>query len=880
MRRYCLFLLCCLVLLCMALETCWADQTEVIRELSRTGGFLYPASVSVNPSDGSCWVADTYNNQVVHLASDGLTELSRADGFSGPWCVSVNPSDGSCWVADSDNNQIVHLAPDGNTELSRTGFLSYPVSVSVNPNDGSCWAAIRGWGWVIHLASDGTTILSQAGGFFSLESVSVNPGDGSCWVLDSGNNQVVHVAPDGTTELSRASGFSYPVRLSIVPSDGSCWVTDTYNNQVVHLAPDGVTEMSRASGFIAPASISVNPSDDTCWVADTGNNQIVHLASDGVTELSRTSGFSYPVCVSVNPGDGTCWVADMDNSQVVHLGPTSETLAIQSVTICRGRFIWEPGATDESYHESVQIAVWDLNGPQGLSVTTLAPDSTSHPTPDDFFSEWGDQYVLYQSWCRTGRGGTASSPAAGAYTITAQDPEGPTVSLVTAEAPELPPMFDITYPYNGEVIPEWEIQPVFSWEPLTGADQVCICVQTSTGEILWNRSGLPDTTTSMQYNDDGSANLSELSPGTTYRIHLRAVYEDNYANPTVTIRNYVGHTTEFTVYSPVPVIADMKVMRGPETSPDGVVTYHERVFAHLNDLDGIEDILSVIVTDSQGYAHEAIFRSDIGDWWWGIFGELYPSPAGTYTLTVTDKEGHAATAVTQVSAIPEEELAILAPPNNSVTSTTPLFSWSGPVNNCPCLGLREVNGLCAVWCGGLYVTDSPVTVIYNHNGWATQPELTPGRLYEWFISPDIADPIEQTDPRVASWFDPIVCARFWVEPQFLGFLPPIKNDGSSIFKLGSTVPVKFQLLNADGSYKSDASATLSIAFLDHGIVGQYYEAVSTAAPDSGNAFRYDASANQYLLNLGTKQLTQGTGTYSLQVSVNGTLAKEVLISLK
>jgi DNA-binding beta-propeller fold protein YncE len=53
-------------------------------------------------------VADTANNQVVHLAASGR-ELWRGGGFNRPVSVSVNPNDGSCWVADTYNNQVVHL---------------------------------------------------------------------------------------------------------------------------------------------------------------------------------------------------------------------------------------------------------------------------------------------------------------------------------------------------------------------------------------------------------------------------------------------------------------------------------------------------------------------------------------------------------------------------------------------------------------------------------------------------------------------------------------------------------------------------------------------------------------------------------------------------
>jgi hypothetical protein len=115
-------------------------------------------------------------------------------------------------------------------------------------------------------------------------------------------------------------------------------------------------------------------------------------------------------------------------------------------------------------------------------------------------------------------------------------------------------------------------------------------------------------------------------------------------------------------------------------------------------------------------------------------------------------------------------------------------------------------------------------------------------------------------------------------PQFVGLLPPVNNDGSSVFKLNRTVPAKFQLKNSDGSFMTDALAKLYVGKVSDQVVGSYTEPESTSAADSGNTFRYDADASQYVFNLGTKGLS--TGTWALQVAVNGIVMKEVWISLK
>jgi hypothetical protein len=115
-----------------------------------------------------------------------------------------------------------------------------------------------------------------------------------------------------------------------------------------------------------------------------------------------------------------------------------------------------------------------------------------------------------------------------------------------------------------------------------------------------------------------------------------------------------------------------------------------------------------------------------------------------------------------------------------------------------------------------------------------------------------------------------------VPPQpWSGYLQPINADGSSIFKLGSTIPVKFTL--PDGA--SAVTATLSLAKVSSGIDGSYLEATSTAQASTGNTFRYDAPSGQYNFNLSTKGLTSGTWRLRIDFG-DGNPDHTVLISLR
>jgi hypothetical protein len=111
-----------------------------------------------------------------------------------------------------------------------------------------------------------------------------------------------------------------------------------------------------------------------------------------------------------------------------------------------------------------------------------------------------------------------------------------------------------------------------------------------------------------------------------------------------------------------------------------------------------------------------------------------------------------------------------------------------------------------------------------------------------------------------------------------GFLQPINADGSSVFKLKSTVPVKFAL-TGDSDGVTDLAAKFYYVKVDNGVTGDEVEAVITSAATAGNLFRYDPASGQYIFNWGTKGLT--SGTYRIRVDLgDGVATHTVLVSLK
>jgi len=120
--------------------------------------------------------------------------------------------------------------------------------------------------------------------------------------------------------------------------------------------------------------------------------------------------------------------------------------------------------------------------------------------------------------------------------------------------------------------------------------------------------------------------------------------------------------------------------------------------------------------------------------------------------------------------------------------------------------------------------------------------------------------------------------KVYVTASASDFLQPINADDSSIFKQGSTVPVKFQL-TGDSAGITNLVANLRISKVSNNVLGDEVEAVTSTPASTGSLFRYDATSGQYIYNWGTKSYS--AGTYQLRIDLgDGVGTRTVLVSLK
>lgn len=120
-----------------------------------------------------------------------------------------------------------------------------------------------------------------------------------------------------------------------------------------------------------------------------------------------------------------------------------------------------------------------------------------------------------------------------------------------------------------------------------------------------------------------------------------------------------------------------------------------------------------------------------------------------------------------------------------------------------------------------------------------------------------------------------VTSTIYVTYGFGGFLTPVSL--LKPFKLGSTVPVKFQLTDYAGNTVTSATARFYLQMYNNNEpVGEPIEVTSTSGADTGNYFRL--SDGMYMYNLATKGLSMGS--YQIQAVLDDGTTRTISFELK
>lgn len=156
-------------------------------------------------------------------------------------------------------------------------------------------------------------------------------------------------------------------------------------------------------------------------------------------------------------------------------------------------------------------------------------------------------------------------------------------------------------------------------------------------------------------------------------------------------------------------------------------------------------------------------------------------------------------------------------------------------------------------------------------------------------SPAGAYPITCTVGTLASdyyKFEDFVSGTFSISYPWSGFLQPIDDPiatpgiSPSIFKAGSTVPVKFKLKNSGGQV---VQATVLPQWLTPtkgaALTGTIDEPVYSDPATTGSTYRWDSTSQQYIYNWSTKGFTPGYW-YKIYAKLDDGTIKSVTVGLR
>lgn len=266
-----------------------AGEKNLIHKISREGtittfstGFNTPSALAID-ANGNLYVADTSNNRIGKVAPDGTVSTIAGDGtagyldgpaaqarFNGPVGIAVDTR-GNVFVADTYNDRVRMISTDGQVSTvagagspgyadgdRNTALFDTPCGIAV-AQDGTLIIADTGNDRLRRIDKDGNVSAFTVNG----ESLSSPIGlalthDNVLYVTELNRSRVLQVTPDGSAHVIAGRGpgfadgvdnarFNQPTAVAIDPTGGNLYVVDSANYLVRKLEPPTSTTETAAT---------------------------------------------------------------------------------------------------------------------------------------------------------------------------------------------------------------------------------------------------------------------------------------------------------------------------------------------------------------------------------------------------------------------------------------------------------------------------------------------------------------------------------------------------------------------------------------------------------------------------------------------------------
>lgn len=293
-------------LACANLVSCRGhDPARGVRVLGKRGTqpgqFSKPRAVAVAPGNKLVVIDRSGRFQSFDLDSGKYLGKTMLPAYSNgtPTGMSVDPRDGTLWIADTHYQRILRYDADGNLlqqfgEVGTgPGQMIFPTDVCADPVEDVLWVTEYGEkNRLIKFTRDGRFLEEWAGAAWQetelLRPMAVEVDSrGRILVADAGHHRINiydragnltgHIGKPG----SGPGEMKYPYDISIAP-DGSLYVCEYGNCRVSHFTAEGrfLDSWGGPGGapgeLYSPWGVCVGPGGDVI-VADTNNNRLQHI---------------------------------------------------------------------------------------------------------------------------------------------------------------------------------------------------------------------------------------------------------------------------------------------------------------------------------------------------------------------------------------------------------------------------------------------------------------------------------------------------------------------------------------------------------------------------------------------------------------------------
>ena len=307
-----------------------AERTRIreFNDLLAGSPYYSPTAIASGPKH-DLWVTDDIDQDygecaVVQVATSGtrlnVFYYSGVISEGASFADIANGPDGALWITDSYNSQILRMATDGTfTGYPLPGYGNFPEGIAAGP-DGALWFLAS------YAGSPAVGRITTSGGmkFFSsgitsgayLQDITAGP-DGAMWFTEPGNDTIGRITMHGKIKEYSAgiTTGAYPYSIAAGP-DKAVWFTELFGGRIGRITTKGqVTEYSKGiTATEEPNGISAGP-DGALWFTESEVYGSYHyraakigrITTNGsVHEYSGFSQQSYPSDIVAGP-DKRMW---------------------------------------------------------------------------------------------------------------------------------------------------------------------------------------------------------------------------------------------------------------------------------------------------------------------------------------------------------------------------------------------------------------------------------------------------------------------------------------------------------------------------------------------------------------------------------------------